>query len=121
MGTTCVKLFKNFIRPHLEYAIQAWCPWTEADMKLLEDVQKRAIKLIPGITGSYEEKLRSLGMTTLRERRIRGDAIEAFKILNGFYDVDKSIWFEPAAREAGMNTRQSSSVNALKSQRARLE
>ena len=33
-------------------------------------------------------------MTTLTERRIRGDAIEAFKTLKGFNRVDKNKWFQ---------------------------
>ena len=33
--------------------------------------------------GSNEEKLRDAGLTTLAERRKRGDAIEVFKTLNG--------------------------------------
>ena len=75
---TCVKLFINFVRPHIEYAIQAWCPWNEHDINLLESVQKRAIKMIPGLRGSYEDKLKTLKLLSLRDRRIRGDAIETY-------------------------------------------
>ena len=47
-------------------------------------VQRRATKLIPGIANlSYEEKLRELKLTTLEDRRIRGDLIEVYKKLNG--------------------------------------
>ena len=54
---TYVKLYKEFVRPHLEYAVQAWCPWLQGDINLLEDVQKRAVRAVSGITGSYEQKL----------------------------------------------------------------
>ena len=34
-----------------------------------------------------------MGLTTLTERRERGDMIETFKIINGFNKVDKTKWF----------------------------
>ena len=43
--------------------------------------------------GTYEERLESIGLTTLVERRERGDAIETFKTINGFNRVDKTGWF----------------------------
>ena len=43
---------------------------------------------------TYEERLKDAGLTTLRERRERGDVIEAFKTLNGINNVDKNDWFE---------------------------
>ena len=73
----------------------AWSPWTETDKKALEKVQERLIRLLSGARGAtYEEKLKDVGLTTLTERRERGDAIEAFKTLNGFNRVDKKQWFD---------------------------
>ena len=41
-------------------------------------------KLIPSIANlTYEERLRRLNLTTLEDRRRRGDMIEVFKILKG--------------------------------------
>ena len=48
------------------------------------------------VRGSYPERLQQLGLTTLEDRRIRGDAIEAFKYLRGFLDVDKVSLFTVA-------------------------
>ena len=36
---------------------------------------------------SYEQRLRALNLTTLETRRLRGDLIEVFKIMNGFDKV----------------------------------
>ena len=34
------------------------------------------------------------GLTTLETRRLRGDQIEVFKILNGYENIDSNIFFE---------------------------
>ena len=43
---------------------------------------------------TYEEKLDSAGLTSLAERRKRGDMIEVFKVMRGISKVDKNEWFE---------------------------
>ena len=40
---------------------------------------------------SYEMRLRECGLTTLETRRLRGDQIEVFKILNGYENMDRNI------------------------------
>jgi hypothetical protein len=35
-----VNLYKQYVRPHLEFAIQAWSPWTQQDKEELERVQR---------------------------------------------------------------------------------
>ena len=52
---------------------------------MLEKIQRRATKLIPGLRDlRYEERLKECGLTTLETRRlIKGDQIEVFKILKG--------------------------------------
>jgi ribonuclease P/MRP protein subunit RPP40 len=83
-----IKLYKCLIRPRLEYAVQAWRPHLQKDIDFIEEVQRRATKLVVGTKGmSYEERLKFLDMTTLETRRIRGDLIEVFEILKGIEDV----------------------------------
>ena len=78
-----VSLYKAIVRPHLEYCIQAWSTYLTEDIDMLEKIQRRATKRIPGPRDlRYEERLKECGLTTLETRRLRGGQIEVFKILN---------------------------------------
>ena len=90
-----IPLYKAIVRPHLEYCIQAWNPHRRKDVDMLEKIQRRATKLIPELRDlTYEERLKECGLTTLETRRLRGDQIEVFKILNGYENIDYNIFFE---------------------------
>ena len=98
---TLIPLYKSLVRPKLEFGVAAWNPWLERDIDCLERVQKRLIRSLSNFRGtSYEEKLEDAGLTTLKERRLRGDLIEAFKTLKGLNNVDKTAWFTIAESEA---------------------
>ena len=86
-ATTFGLIFKGLVRPILEYAAPVWSPRTIKYKEILENVQRRATKMIPGYSDlSYPERLRKLKLPTLAYRRIRGDMIQVYKIMNDFYD-----------------------------------
>ena len=89
-----LQIYKVFVRPHLEYAITAWAPWHRKDVEALERIQHRATRRMSDVRGSYEERLQQLELTKLEERRRRGDAIETYKYLRGFLDVEMHTLFE---------------------------
>lgn len=78
------QIYKTYIRPILESAVPVWNTTKREDIKLLESVQRRALKCVGGLFDKpYEERLAVCGMTTLEHRRARIDLTETYRILNG--------------------------------------
>ncbi|XP_076055284.1 uncharacterized protein LOC143033681 [Oratosquilla oratoria] len=87
-------LYKALVRPILDYASQCWSPYLVKDIKLLEQVQRRATKLVPECSElPYEERCKFLGLQTLEDRRKRGDSIEVYKLLHGYEDIPYTKFF----------------------------
>ena len=68
-------MWKAIVRLHLEHCVQTW---------QLNDPEMRYL--------SYESHL-ECSLTTLDTRRLRGDQIDVFKIVNGYEDVDRNMFF----------------------------
>jgi len=111
-------IYKGFIRSHMEYAIQAWSPYFKKDIDHLEKIQRRATKLVHGYRKlTYEKRLCRLGLTTLQQRRLRGDLIETYKIVTGKERIETKNFFTFHAGK--YNTR--GQCYKLETKRSRLE
>jgi hypothetical protein len=86
------KLYTCYVRPHLEFAVTAWCPYLIGDISVLEKVQRRATRVHELKGMRYEERLHHFDFQTLKDRRRRGDLIEFYKIV---HKLDGVNWFNP--------------------------
>ena len=91
---TFVKLYKSLIRPILEYACTVWSPFLIKDKRSLENIQRRATKLIPGLKDlPYPDRLKSLGLPTLEYRRLRADMLQTYRIMTGIDHLNPECLF----------------------------
>jgi Reverse transcriptase (RNA-dependent DNA polymerase)/Endonuclease-reverse transcriptase len=118
--TIFLQLYKQYIRPHLEFAVQAWSPWLQADKELLENVQKHAVGMVSGLQSrDYEGRLKELKLTTLEERRHQADMLQMYKEVSSGHAA-QTAWFRPAP-EAAARTRQNADPLNVRPNHGRLE
>ena len=88
-------LYKSLVRPHLEYSRAAWSPHYAKDREMLERVQRRFMRMVPGLGDlEYGKRLGVLGLLTLEERRNRSDMVEMYRVLKGLSAIPTEKFFE---------------------------
>ena len=71
------RLYNLYVRPHLEYSVQAWRPHLRKDISMLEAVQRRATRMVPCLRKlDYKDRLKELNLYSVERRYMRGDMIE---------------------------------------------
>jgi len=113
-------IYRQYVRPILEYAVQTWNPAKVADVNTLERVQRRAFRLMTdeGVS-DYATKLNMTNMTTLEKRRERGDLLETYKIINEMSILDRKDFFSFVQERHDIETR-SYSENLLVPEKCRI-
>ena len=90
--------FCIYVRPILEYACCCWNPTFAKDVRLVESVQRRFTKRIPGLEGlSYMQRLDKLNLESLELRRLKADLCQTFKIIRECDRLEKREFFAFAA------------------------
>lgn len=99
--STFVQLYKSLVCPVLEYGHCVWNPQSKLLCCELEDVQRRATKLLSWLKDKpYPERLRRLGLPCLEHRRSRGDMIEVYKYLHDSYDTQRPHFEHPSEQHS---------------------
>ena len=95
-GPLFKKSFTTFIRRHLEYGQVMWTLHLKKYITILENVQRRATKLVEGFHQmSYSKRLKKLNLPSLVYRRAQGDMIEIFKHFHSYDNCTLPENFRP--------------------------
>ena len=87
-------MFITYVRPLLEYNCEIWSPLYLRDIDLIENIQRRFLKRISGISNfSYRERLEMCSLEPLELRRLKKDIVLVYKIMNGMIALDFDEFF----------------------------
>ncbi|EYC16215.1 hypothetical protein Y032_0034g2863 [Ancylostoma ceylanicum] len=106
------RLYQAYVVPHLEYCSQAWSPTSSKEVVKIEKVQRTFTRLllyrinsgsVPYALPNYGDRLRILGLRTLKFRRVIADLVFCFRILRKELKLNASrYWvFRPASARNG--------------------
>jgi len=92
---TLVKAFKVYVRPIVEYCSPVWSPHLIKDIELVESVQRKFTKRLPGLwDSSYADRLKAVGLERLDVRRLQLDLIMTYKIMFGLTYLNFNQFFQ---------------------------
>ena len=90
-----IRAFLVYVRPLLEFNSPIWSPHYKQDIELIERVQRRFTKRLPGYGNlTYNDRLALLNLPSLELRRLRIDLISSYKILFGHTNINIHELFE---------------------------
>ena len=87
-------LYKQLVRPHLEYDTCAWKLYLKCNVESIEKVQRHATKCINSMNNlSFEQRLSSLQLESLSSSRDMNDLIMVFKFVKNFPALYSKCFF----------------------------
>ena len=87
--------FTTYVRSLLESSCSVWNPSFSGDIRIIESVQRKFTKRIPGLYEmSYFDRLQILGLDTLELRRLQNDLSMCYKIIHGMVNVNFGDFFQ---------------------------
>ncbi len=117
---TFVRLYKQYVRPHLEFASPSWSPWLTGDIERLEKVQEKAVKMVAGLKSKiYSERCKELGLETLEERRKKQDLALVHKLVREGQEAPMLVPIPEV--ENRVRTRRAAAAHGLAAQYARTD
>ena len=112
-----VSAYVSFIRPLMEYAVQAFhSMMTQEQSKSIERQQSRALKVIFGFGHSYSDLLQKSGLKTLQERRVKLTDKFAMKLASS----DRFSYLFPERPEEQCRARNGNKYVEMQSRTSRL-
>jgi len=89
-----VRAFIVYVRPLVEYTSVIWSPQNVYNIELIEQVERRFTKRLPGLKMySYAVRLSKLDVPSLELRRLHIDLIMCYKIVFSLVDVKFNDFF----------------------------
>ena len=117
-----LRLYKQYVRPHLEFASQAWSPCLSSDINVIEKVQEKALGMVSGLKNKeYRERCREVGLDSLQTRRERHNILQVFKIMHGIDKVAPEALFIRVSEREDARTRLSADPMNIRMKPARLD
>ena len=78
----------------MEYGNVIWHPIFKRQSKNLENVQRKATKILKEIKNlSYEERLKFLNLPSIKYRQTRSDIMQTFRIIHVIDNIIKDVLF----------------------------
>ena len=91
-ATSLKCLYTSIVRPHIENGHSIWPLNYRSDLKLVENVQHRATKMIPSLKVlTYNERLKELDLPSIAYRRT-STYLENMKLILHSYNYQKIIF-----------------------------
>ena len=96
--STKINCYKALVKPVLDYAATVWSPYTQKDIDMVEQVQRRAARFIfnnYSRLASVSEMLTDLNWATLTHSRKEQKAVMLYKIVHHLVDIPASNYLTP--------------------------